>query len=82
MRFRLLFMDLWELFEVMILGDESLDAVDEDCLWSQEPIESPFTVSAYTACEMIKINREKFISIASQEEEAERIRVRLGLLGI
>ena len=25
--------------EVMILGDESLDAIDEDCLWTDEPME-------------------------------------------
>jgi len=58
--------DAWG--EVMILGDESLDAVDEDCLWSREPVESPFTVSAYTACEMLRIDRDKFIRIASQDE--------------
>lgn len=58
--------------EVMILGEESLDAIDEDCLWTDQPMESLFTVTAYTACEMLKINRDKFISIASQQEEVWR----------
>lgn len=55
--------------EVMILGDGSFDAVDEDCLWSAEPMESPFTVTAYTACEMLKVDKDKFVEIATKEEE-------------
>lgn len=55
--------------EVMILGDESFDAIDEDTLWSAEPMESPFTVTAYTACDMLCINKDKFIAIATKEEE-------------
>lgn len=53
----------------MILGDESFDAIDEDTLWSAEPMESPFTVTAYTACDMLCINKDKFIAIATKEEE-------------
>lgn len=36
--------------QVMILGEESLDAIDEDCLWTDQPMEHPGRSQGLSDC--------------------------------
>eukprot|EP00930_Biecheleria_cincta_P003761 TRINITY_DN104680_c0_g1_i1.p1 TRINITY_DN104680_c0_g1~~TRINITY_DN104680_c0_g1_i1.p1 ORF type:complete len:800 (-),score=139.99 TRINITY_DN104680_c0_g1_i1:155-2554(-) len=46
---------------------QSLEIVDQEILFSEAPVTSALTVMAVTVCELLKVDKEKFLKLAARE---------------
>lgn len=46
---------------------EPIEVVDNDCLMSEQPVGSPFSVVAVSVCELLRVDKVKFIKLAERE---------------
>eukprot|EP00930_Biecheleria_cincta_P029963 TRINITY_DN20787_c0_g2_i1.p1 TRINITY_DN20787_c0_g2~~TRINITY_DN20787_c0_g2_i1.p1 ORF type:complete len:766 (-),score=161.80 TRINITY_DN20787_c0_g2_i1:134-2431(-) len=46
---------------------EAIQVVDNDCLLSEKPVASPYSVVATSVCELLRVDKVKFVKLAMRE---------------